>query len=167
MEKVKLPKHVAEALDQVIGKYQYNSHIVRDSVVGNDSIDGMEIIIRYFRRESGNISDELLHALVIGYEGERTPEERLRDYYEYLQRIKSDSIYDDLRAETQTKDDADFIAHAREDISKLLAEIERLRTGIERAINETSCDDTWDYLNRLLEGKETTDLPYRIGGDSE
>ena len=99
MKKVKLPKHVAEALDQVIGKYQYKSHIVRDSVVGNDSIDGMEIIIRYFRRESGNISDELLHALVIGYEVERTPEERLRDYYEYLQRIKSDSIYDDLRAE--------------------------------------------------------------------
>jgi len=64
-------------------------------------------------------------------------------------------------------EDAIFSAHAREDIPKLLAEIERLCTGIERAINETSCDDTWDYLNRLLEGKETTDLPYRIGGDSE
>lgn len=64
-------------------------------------------------------------------------------------------------------EDAIFSAHAREDIPKLLAEIERLRTGIERAINETSCDDTWDYLNRLLEGKETTDLPYRIGGRRE
>jgi len=60
--------------------------------------------------------------------------------------------------------DASFIAHAREDIPKLLAEIDRLRNGIAIAINETSCDDTWDYLNRLLDGKELLDLPYRFGG---
>lgn len=63
--------------------------------------------------------------------------------------------------------DADFIAHAREDIPALLAEVERLRNGIATAIKETSCDDTWDYLNRVLDGKEPLNLSYRIGGDSE
>lgn len=81
--------------------------------------------------------------------------------------VQSELFLAPIVAELRNREDAEFIAHAREDIPKLLAEIERLRAGIERAINETSCDDTWDYLNRLLEGKETTDLPYRIGGDSE
>lgn len=53
-----------------------------------------------------------------------------------------------------------------EDIPKLLAEVEALRSGIKTAIAETSCDDTWDYLNRLLDGKPPLKLPYRIGGDA-
>jgi hypothetical protein len=39
-------------------------------------------------------------------------------------------------AETSTKVDAEFIAHAREDVPKLLAEIERLRADQERLIAE-------------------------------
>jgi hypothetical protein len=41
-------------------------------------------------------------------------------------------------AETSTKVDAEFIAHAREDVPKLLAEIERLRSALEEIseINE-------------------------------
>lgn len=52
-----------------------------------------------------------------------------------------------------------------EDIPKLLAEIERLQKGITAAARETSCDDTWDFLNRLLDGREVVNLAYRIGGD--
>jgi hypothetical protein len=40
--------------------------------------------------------------------------------------------------------DAEFIAHAREDIPKLLAEIERLRTALEE-INRAWYEDSTDY----------------------
>lgn len=74
-------------------------------------------------------------------------------------------------ARTFSEDDADFIAHAREDIPKLLAEIERMRAGIMYAMQETYCDDTRDFLRRLLIGEEKTEIPYRMGhrygGDDE
>ncbi|UYZ12187.1 hypothetical protein A6764_00045 [Brevibacillus sp. WF146] len=40
--------------------------------------------------------------------------------------------------------DAEFIAHAREDIPRLLAEIERLRTALEE-INRAWYEDSTDY----------------------
>lgn len=55
---------------------------------------------------------------------------------------------------------------ASEDVPALLAEIERLRNGIEVAIEITFCDDTLDNLNRVLDGKEALDLVYRYGGDA-
>lgn len=36
---------------------------------------------------------------------------------------------------------------------ELVAEIRRLRAGIIEAARETYCDDTWDLLHRILDGK--------------
>lgn len=36
------------------------------------------------------------------------------------------------------------------EVLALKAEISRLRDGIAYASEETHCDDTWDYLNKLL-----------------
>ena len=43
----------------------------------------------------------------------------------------------------------------------------RYQEGIKLAMRKTDCDNTWDFLGRLLEGKEETDLPYRIGYKEE
>ena len=94
MEKVKLPKHVAEALDVLIPKYRHKAHLVHETVRGNSTSEEWETIRRYFRKDDGNTSDDLLRALVIGYEIERTPKERLRDYYEYLRQSRRRSIQD-------------------------------------------------------------------------
>ena len=44
---------------------------------------------------------------------------------------------------------------AIEEIEKLNKEIERLKSGIKFALDSTHDDDTWDYLNHLLEGTES------------
>lgn len=53
-----------------------------------------------------------------------------------------------------TNGDTKFIAHSRQDVDDLIAEIERLRNGIVFFQNETDCDETWDYLNNLYQGTE-------------
>lgn len=70
-------------------------------------------------------------------------------------------------AEVSCGTDADFIANAREDIPALLADVERLRNGILTAASSTHDDDTHEYLFRLLNGKERSNLPYRIGYDKD
>ena len=52
-------------------------------------------------------------------------------------------------------------------IEDLYEENKRYREGIKLAMKKTDCDNTWDFLGRLLEGKEETDLPYRIGYKEE
>jgi hypothetical protein len=37
--------------------------------------------------------------------------------------------------------------------------------ALKRIIKQTSCDDTWDFANRVLEGKPNNDLFYRINID--
>lgn len=37
--------------------------------------------------------------------------------------------------------------------------------ALKRIIEQTSCDDTWDFANRVLEGKPNNDLFYRINID--
>ena len=57
---------------------------------------------------------------------------------------------------------------ARQDVIEgLYEENKRYREGIKLAMKKTDCDNTWDFLGRLLEGKEETDLPYRIGYKEE
>lgn len=36
-----------------------------------------------------------------------------------------------------------------------ITELSRLRNGIQFIMNETQDDETWDYLNRLLQGTES------------
>ena len=57
---------------------------------------------------------------------------------------------------------------ARQDVIEgLYEENKRYREGIKLAMKKTDCDNTWDFLGRLLEGREETDLPYRIGYKGE
>lgn len=39
---------------------------------------------------------------------------------------------------------------------------ERYEQSLKTIRSMTSCDDTWDFANRTLEGKEKLELPYRF-----
>jgi regulator of replication initiation timing len=65
-------------------------------------------------------------------------------------------------AEAANTADAEFIAHARQDVPKLLAEIERLkldndtlRGNIKTIETLTKCKDTKDFAKRALAGDAT------------
>jgi uncharacterized protein (UPF0335 family) len=62
-------------------------------------------------------------------------------------------------AETHTKVDAEFIAHAREDVPKLLAEIERLNAELEKANQNTK-----DIVEELF-GDKIRESAKRIADD--
>jgi hypothetical protein len=47
-------------------------------------------------------------------------------------------------------------------IQKLQEENQRLNSALKTIVDLTSCDDTWDFANRTLEGKEKINLPYRF-----
>ena len=57
----------------------------------------------------------------------------------------------DFVAETERESDAEFIAHAREDIPKLLAEIERLRSGLEALDKDISACLAYKLPFELIE----------------
>lgn len=49
-----------------------------------------------------------------------------------------------------------------EDYNYLLKKIERYEDALKTIIKLTTCDDTWDFANRTLDGKERLELPYRM-----
>jgi hypothetical protein len=79
-EKIKVPKGVAEAIDIFVqladSKHQAFTDILS---LGYETI-GSEIILRHFDSDY----DELMEALICGYQGEETPEEKISKYYNYL-----------------------------------------------------------------------------------
>lgn len=42
---------------------------------------------------------------------------------------------------------------------------ERYEKALKVIAEHTTCDDTWDFTNRLLQGLKTTGLPYRFNID--
>ena len=79
-----------------------------------------------------------------------------------------------LTAQTTNENDAVFIAHAREDIPKLLAEIERLREAISWGVSCGECTnqlaEDWEIINGRFVCIECRELYIPIkydGGDSE
>ncbi len=81
MNKVTLPKEVAEAITLLRELWWSN---VRIACALNDghAIEGSSVgKLRKFAYVDGDNEDLILFALVNGYEIERTPEERLREYY--------------------------------------------------------------------------------------
>lgn len=68
----------------------------------------------------------------------------------------------DLIAETKSKEDAQFIAHAREDIPKLLAEIGRMRDLLNKAYQYGITSEAHQNDEDIREIYE-----YLYGGDSE
>lgn len=59
-----------------------------------------------------------------------------------------------------TKEDATFIAHAREDIPKLLAEVERLKSVVSEIITDNIYHETDEEFNEIYRR-------YLYGGDGE
>lgn len=72
-----------------------------------------------------------------------------------------------LIAEMSVDTDALFLVNAREDIPRLVSEIQRLQSAIEYAISITNDDDTWDYLQNVLKGTEQNAHIFNIGGRRE
>lgn len=83
MAKVKLPREVAEAIEGLreIG-YKDGTIIVLIVKRETDCVGISDIL--YFTRRTPCGVDAIMDALVNGYETERTPEEKLREYYDEL-----------------------------------------------------------------------------------
>lgn len=59
--------------------------------------------------------------------------------------VYGDNMNEGVASEVYEKEDAEFIAHAREDVPALLAEVERLREALEFYANENNYDTPSDY----------------------
>jgi len=82
MNKVTLPKEVAEAIEGLRRLGKSNCDII-SSVIGRIYGKNSKVVRDYAECSNDNFED-ILSALVNGYEIERTPEEKLREYYEGL-----------------------------------------------------------------------------------
>ncbi|WP_026572489.1 hypothetical protein [Bacillus sp. UNC438CL73TsuS30] len=82
-----------------------------------------------------------------------TGNERLEKIKEvHLERIKQNELY------TASFIHVDWLIEQAE-------KVERYEAVLKRIVKQTSCDDTWDFANRVLEGKPNNDLFYRMNID--
>lgn len=95
MEKVTLPKEVAEAIDRLRASGKSNMQIVADTLCGSVYPETDNFIIRKFLQKDGLNDQLILSALVNGYTIARTPEERIRDYYDEIMKLweKNDDVF--------------------------------------------------------------------------
>lgn len=56
---------------------------------------------------------------------------------------------------------------SQQDVADLCAELRTARVALETVAKETSDDDTWAHVNRVLAGEGTSGLSYRMGGGDE
>lgn len=77
--KVKLPREVAEAIEYLRTITQSNHELIR--VVEFEMTNPIAVIVRKWAFETKS-PDWLMQALVSGYEIEKTPEEKVLQYYE-------------------------------------------------------------------------------------
>jgi len=77
MEKVKLPREVAEAIDKLKAE-GYRPYPIVCKVHEGKSYDDRVSVLRKYAIDNDN---KLMHALVNGYEVEQTPEDRIRQMY--------------------------------------------------------------------------------------
>ena len=112
-----------------------------------------------------------------------TDKERLEEIKEEVESLRGDMYVHSIETETSADiilDDMEWLIERVQElediiyqderqgmIEDLYEENKRYREGIKLAMKKTDCDNTWDFLGRLLEGKEETDLPYRIGYKEE
>jgi uncharacterized protein (UPF0297 family) len=84
-DKVKLPREVAEALDSLREKGYSNftilSYVINEKYIAH--LPEITTIVKAYERDDFSF-DKLLNALVNGYEIEKSPEEKVREYYESL-----------------------------------------------------------------------------------
>ncbi|MEH6941619.1 DUF1642 domain-containing protein [Bacillus sp. JJ722] len=81
MSKVILPKEVAEAIERLREGGCSNFEIIRQAH-GAVFTETYLTIKRWAFENGGGSSDDLMSALINGYEVEQNPEDRLREFYE-------------------------------------------------------------------------------------
>ena len=99
-----------------------------------------------------------------------TDKERLEEIKEEVESLRGDMYVHSIETETSADiilDDMEWLIEQAQRVQELEEENKRYREGIKLAMKKTDCDNTWDFLGRLLEGREETDLPYRIGYKGE
>jgi hypothetical protein len=80
-EKVKLPREVAEAIENVRGHYKVGAEFDLN-LMDKEKFEGT-IVISLFANESRENMIRYFQALVNGYEVEETPEEKVKNIYQY------------------------------------------------------------------------------------
>lgn len=78
--KVTVPSNVATAIAHYVNLADTKTEALTDILSLGYEAEKSESILRHF---DGN-HDELMQALICGYEVEQTPEEKVREYYEYV-----------------------------------------------------------------------------------
>jgi len=83
--KVTVTKKVAEAIEDVRKMYRDSEIIATIEIDRGCTAYGskMPTLIKFTRQAEGNL-DLIMQALVNGYEVEKSPEEKIREYYESL-----------------------------------------------------------------------------------
>jgi Protein of unknown function (DUF1642) len=83
--RVTLPREVAEAIEEAKEQYESNTAIFDDARNGI-----LETLYYHFEYNF----DELMSALVNGYEIEKSPEDKVREYYEFWSERARDRDYE-------------------------------------------------------------------------
>jgi hypothetical protein len=92
MEKVTLPKEVAEAMENLLSRGAEDKDIIAYGMARFTTENAGEI----YRYAQDNFYG-LMSALVNGYQVEQTPEERLREYYDNMLFANGDTYSDVIK----------------------------------------------------------------------
>ncbi|MFL6560205.1 MAG: DUF1642 domain-containing protein [Bacillus sp. (in: firmicutes)] len=89
--KIVVPSAVAEAIRHYTDLADSKSEAFTDILSMGFEGTRSEIILRHF---DGN-HDELMEALICGYEVEKSPEEKVREFYEYLEAQYRENLHNE------------------------------------------------------------------------
>jgi DNA integrity scanning protein DisA with diadenylate cyclase activity len=87
--KIIVPKQVANAIAHYVALADTKTEALQDILRLGYEAERSEIILRHFEHDY----DELMEALICGYEVEKTPEEKVREYYDYLEKCYNGNLH--------------------------------------------------------------------------
>lgn len=90
MQKVRLPREVAEALDQIKSIHKYPIRAVIEKFKG-EKIDDYPALSDYFEQDRSRRIETIMEALVNDYEIEETPEDKVREYFRHHYEFGNDT----------------------------------------------------------------------------
>ena len=91
--KIVVPKQVADAIAHYVALADSKTEALTDILRFGYEAANSEIILRHFEHDY----DELMEALICGYEVEKTPEEKVAEYYADSAKLYRDSAFEDDR----------------------------------------------------------------------
>jgi hypothetical protein len=84
--KIIVPSKVADAIAHYVALADTKTEALQDILRFGYEAERSEIILRHFEHDY----DELMEALICGYEVEKTPEERMREYFKASVELKAE-----------------------------------------------------------------------------